>query len=98
MRRVLPWAQGGADRATIWTLAGAVVTVAVLGRLAALDYSSSTELFHPHGFCYLWMTSLVSTHVISDLLIGLSYVAISGTLVYLAWRARQELPFSWMFV
>ena len=55
-------------------------------RLAAIDYSESSALFHlhPHGYCYLWLPSLVSTHVIADLLIGLSYVAISATLVYLA--------------
>jgi len=45
-----------------------------------------------------WLPSLVSTHVVSDALIGLSYVAISGTLVFLVWRARRELPYSWMFV
>lgn len=52
--------------------------------------------FHPHGFCYLWEPKLVGLHVISDALIGLSYFAISSTLAYLLFRARRQLPFSWM--
>jgi PAS domain S-box-containing protein len=97
MRRVLAWSQR-MDNATAWTLAGCIVATALLARLAAIDYSESSSLFHPHGYCYLWLPSLVSTHVISDLLIGLSYVAISGTLAYLVWKARRQLPYSWMFV
>jgi PAS domain S-box-containing protein len=97
MRRVMAWSQR-MDKATAWTLAGCVIATVMLARLAVIDYSESSGLFHPHGYCYLWLPSLVSTHVISDLLIGLSYVAISATLVYLVWRARRELPYSWMFV
>ena len=88
----------GLDSATAWTLAGCTAATLLLARLAVIDYRDSDRLFHPHGYCYLWLPSLVSTHVISDLLIGLSYVAISTTLVFLVWRARKELPFSWMFV
>jgi signal transduction histidine kinase len=52
----------------------------------------------PHGHCYLWNTGLVSLHVVSDMLIGLSYVAISLTLAYLVGRARSEMPFGWMII
>jgi hypothetical protein len=52
----------------------------------------------PHGMCYLWVPQLWLMHVSSDLLIGLSYVAISGTLVYLLYRARHDIPFSWVFL
>jgi PAS domain S-box-containing protein len=90
--------QRGLDPATAWTLAGCAAATVLLARLAALDYWESSGVFHPHGYCYLWLPSLVSTHVISDLLIGLSYVAISTTLVFLVWRARRDLPFSWMFI
>ncbi len=54
--------------------------------------------FHAHGYCYLWDPTLVSLHVISDALIGLSYVAISVTLAYLVFRGREHIPFSWMFL
>ncbi len=97
MRRALAWSQR-MDSATAWTLAGCIVATALLIRLAVIDYSESSGLFHPHGYCYLWLPSLVSPHVVSDLLIGLSYVAISATLAYLVWKARRELPYSWMFV
>lgn len=44
--------------------------------------------FMPHGHCYLWQPALVWTHVISDLLIGFSYLAISLTLYFLIRRVR----------
>jgi signal transduction histidine kinase len=54
--------------------------------------------FIPHGHCYLWKPGLVWLHVISDSLIALAYVAISGTLAYLVYKTRQEIPFHWMFL
>ncbi len=54
--------------------------------------------FMPHGHCYLWNQSLVWLHVTSDALIGISYVAISVTLAYLVYRARQDVPFGWMLL
>jgi signal transduction histidine kinase len=54
--------------------------------------------FIPHGHCYLWKPGLVWLHVTSDVLIGLSYVAISATLAYLVQKTRQEIPFHWMFL
>jgi len=72
--------------------------IAVLAQLAIWDYAPSSLAFHGHGFCYLWQSDLVAVHVVSDGVIGASYVAISGTLIYLVWRARTLLPFSWVFV
>jgi signal transduction histidine kinase len=54
--------------------------------------------FMPHGHCYLWVPGLVWLHVISDALIGLAYVAISATLVYLVHRGRSDIPFHSMFL
>ncbi len=54
--------------------------------------------FMPHGHCYLWQPKLVALHVVSDALIGTAYVAISITLAYLVYRARTDIPFSWMFL
>jgi PAS domain S-box-containing protein len=98
MRRATAGAQRGLDHTTAWTLAGCALASALLVRLAVRDFSERNALFHPHGFCYLWLPSLVSAHVVSDLLIGLSYVAISATLGFLVWKARRDLPYSWMFV
>jgi signal transduction histidine kinase len=52
----------------------------------------SERLFMPHGHCYLWTPSLVWLQVLSNALIGLSYVAISATLALLVVRVR-DLPF-----
>ncbi|HTQ59245.1 MAG TPA: PAS domain S-box protein [Candidatus Solibacter sp.] len=52
--------------------------------------------FQPHGFCYQWNTGLVWLHVVSDLLIALSYFAIPLILLRII-RKRADLPFSWMF-
>lgn len=49
----------------------------------------------PHWFCYLG-TPLAWTHIISDSLIGASYVAISYTLWYLVRRSEGKIPFHWL--
>ena len=54
--------------------------------------------FLPHFYCYLLTPWLIWTHVTADSLIGLAYVAISGTLAYLVYRARKDIPFHWMFL
>lgn len=48
----------------------------------------------PRGHCYLWNQPLVFAHLISDLLIGLAYTAISLSLYSLVRKIR--LPFSAM--
>jgi PAS domain S-box-containing protein len=53
--------------------------------------------FLPHWYCFVGNTRLLWTTVIADLLIGLSYVAISTTLVWLVHRAGRELPYSGFF-
>ncbi|MCC5898431.1 MAG: response regulator [Phormidium sp. BM_Day4_Bin.17] len=53
----------------------------------------------PHGHCYLWESSLVRLHVISDSLIALSYYSIPLILIYFS-RQREDLPFRgilWLF-
>ena len=51
----------------------------------------------PHGHCYLWDDRLVSLHVISDLLIVISYFTIPLALVYLV-KKREDLSFNYMFI
>lgn len=58
----------------------------------------ATAGFDPHGECFLWNPGLVGTHVISDGIIGLSYMAISGNLAYLVYKARQDMPFHWVIL
>jgi PAS domain S-box-containing protein len=74
--------------------------VTVLGLIAIAGTcwlaSRPAQPFMPHGHCYLWEPGLLWTHVISDMVIGLSYVAISATLGYMVMRTRRDLPFHWM--
>src|SRR5438067_13486791 len=63
-----------------------------------LDILFESSGFMPHGHCYLWNQSLVRLHLLTDLAIGFSYVAISLTLIYLVRRAKRDVPFSWIFV
>src|SRR5262245_23886906 len=53
--------------------------------------------FMPHGHCYLWTPALVWLQVISNSAIGLAYVAIFSTLIYLV-RSIRDIPFQWMYV
>jgi two-component system cell cycle sensor histidine kinase/response regulator CckA len=53
--------------------------------------------FLPHWYCYLGNQRLLWSNVISDLVIGLSYVAISATLVWLVRRTGPDLPYPYFF-
>jgi PAS domain S-box-containing protein len=49
--------------------------------------------FIPHGHCYLWKPNLVGLHLISDLLIGISYYSIPLTLFYFI-RKNKDFPYA----
>lgn len=53
----------------------------------------------PHGHCYLWSKDVLLLHVVSDVLIFISYFTIPLALVYLI-KKRNDIPFNlvfWMF-
>src|SRR5260370_25432876 len=50
----------------------------------------------PHGFCLLWQPALISLHVVSDIVIGLSYYAIPIALAYFVLK-RKDIDFGWIF-
>lgn len=55
--------------------------------------------FMPHGHCYLWRSDLIALHVVSNVLIALSYFAIPIAFGYLI-RRRSDVPFRsifWLF-
>ena len=92
-------AKSASRKASRFGVGGAALAVAVAIFVGYRKLPENTSVsFLPHLYCYLGNTRLIWLHVTSDLLIGLSYVAISSTLAYLVWRERQSIPFSWMFI
>ncbi|WP_141735645.1 PAS domain S-box protein [Oligoflexus tunisiensis] len=57
----------------------------------------NTEHFMPHGQCYLWRHDILWLNVLSDLFIGVAYLAIPWLLISLV-RKRRDLRFNWIFV
>jgi PAS domain S-box-containing protein len=53
--------------------------------------------FMPHGYCYLWNSTLVWLNVVSDSVIAVSYFTIPFALLWFV-RKRHDLPFSFVFV
>src|SRR5436309_11938438 len=75
-------------------LAAGGVAVLLWPNLVRTPFSTA---FLPHTYCFLMDRGLVLTHAVSDSLIGGSYLAISLTLVWLVYKSRRAIPFSWMF-
>jgi two-component system cell cycle sensor histidine kinase/response regulator CckA len=57
-----------------------------------------SSAYMPHLYCYLGSTSLAWTHAIADSLIGVTYLVISGTLAYLLYRGKSDVPFHVLFL
>ncbi len=55
-----------------------------------------SDLYIPHGHCYLWNPQLVGLHLVSDLTIAIAYFSIPLTLFYFVDK-RDDLPFNWIF-
>ena len=53
--------------------------------------------FVSHGHCYLWKTDLIELHVLSDLLIAISYFSIPITIIYYV-QQRKDLPYAFTFI
>lgn len=83
------------NRRLIQTGAGLLLASAALIFWSGL---AGSQDFLPHAFCYLQRPGLIGLHLVSDLLIGCAYVAISFTLAYMVRRSQHDMPFSWMFL
>lgn len=57
----------------------------------------SERSFMPHGHCYLWSPALVWTQLVTNLVIGASYLIISALLALFVARVRG-LPFRLLYV
>ena len=86
-------------RQLLYSLAGlSVIGAGALMVWPAFGNRILASNFLPHFYCYLGKPGLVWTHVISDSLIGLAYVSISGTLAFLVYKGRRNIPFHWMLL
>lgn len=80
---------------------GAVLSLLAIGVFFIPGLGSAllrTNGYAPHGVCILWQPGLLWFHVVNDVLIGSSYVAIAISLAYLVHRGRRELPFHWVLL
>lgn len=89
-------------RFTKRTAVAATLALCSVGIWATVKYKIAESLFStsflPHQFCFLQQPGLIWTNAVSDTLIWLSYVTISGGLFVLLSKSRKFLPFSWMFI
>lgn len=86
------------SRQLTYFLGGVALLAATALAWPALGRNITGLPFMPHVTCYLGNTTLITVNLVSDLLIGISYVVISLTLVYLVRASEGGIPFHWMFL
>ena len=77
-------------------LAAAAIVITLVGASLWAERSVPAGLL-PHGVCFTWLPALLWLHVASDTLIGLAYMSIPITLLYMVTR-RADIPFDWMIL
>ncbi len=93
-----PFALSTAKRLAYAPIAVLAATVLLFGAWPALLHKILSSAYMPHLYCYLGSTSLAWTHAIADSAIAFAYLAISGTLAYLIYRGKSDLPFHGLFL
>ena len=93
----LPW-RGARAPLLVGGIAAVAMGTTALIPLIGASLSGPGRGLAPGGATLRWEPILVGLHLVTDTLIGVSYVAISVMLLYLARKARQDMPFLWAFV
>ncbi len=96
--RSAPSFESEGRRLLYYGVGACLVLLASLAGWSRLREQLLSSGYMPHFYCYLGSRGLVWSHVITDSLIGFSYLAISITLAHLVYRGRREIPFHWMFL
>ncbi|MGF1491224.1 MAG: PAS domain S-box protein [Microcoleaceae cyanobacterium] len=65
--------------------------------MAVVNINLLATSFMPHGMCYLWKPGLVGLHLVSNVVIALSYLSIPIMLVQIT-RRRADVPFNSVFL
>ena len=55
-----------------------------------------SENFMPHGMCLLWAPEVLWLHVVSDIVIAISYFSIPYIIFYVM-RKRKRIAFQWIY-
>ncbi len=77
---------------------GILGVVALLGATGWLSFHYLlNDNYLPHQFCYGGDKRLVWTNALTDSLVGLSYLGISGILIWFARRGGRKLPYAKLF-
>ena len=56
-----------------------------------------SEVFMPHGQCFLWYPEVLWLHVISDVVITLAYFSIPAVILYAISKRKEAIPFKWVY-
>ena len=96
--RSTPSFQSQGRRLLYYGVVGSAFLLALLAAWSHLRQQVFSSSYMPHFYCYLGNRGLVWSHVVTDSLIGISYLAISVTLAHIVYRGRREIPFHWMFL
>jgi diguanylate cyclase (GGDEF)-like protein/PAS domain S-box-containing protein len=89
-------AQRSANRIAV--ISAFLSTIALLAAFPWLLTNIFSATYLPHGFCFMWNPQLLWLHVISDVVIGVSYLVIAATLAWLIQTCRREVPFQSIFI
>ncbi|WP_338128673.1 hypothetical protein [Azospirillum brasilense] len=54
-----------------------------------------TSAYLPHGVCLFWRPEILTLHIVSDVLTGLSYYSIPVALLYFVVK-RRDVAFTWI--
>ncbi len=81
-----------------YVLATVIITSALVPWPELVTHLFETVGFESQKDAFGGDARLALLHLLTDSFIGLSYLVISLSLMYLAHRARQSLPFLWAFV
>lgn len=55
-----------------------------------------SDMFMPHGQCFMWYPEVLWLHVISDVVITLAYFSIPIAIFYVL-RKQKKIPFKWVY-
>ncbi len=75
-----------------------LLIVLMIPALGQMRNVFSVDGFDPHAHCFAWNQPILRMYLVSDSLIGVSYLGIASMLLYLYQRFRDILPAPWILL